>query len=574
MDRAEQITEFIKCKNDFVYFCLNYVLIEVPGGDIHLPLYEKQIEMIDKLQKYKNLIVLKSRQTGVSTTSQAYCAWLAVFHDNVVIGIISKDSKEATAFARAVRTIIDKLPNWMKPPKGKSGYGFDKFTEQSFILTNGSKVISATVNPIEPQNTLKGQALTFLIIDEAAFVGKLNDAWTNLVPTVSTAQMHARNKGIPYGIIVISTPNKTTGTGSWYYQKWLKAQIFNPDDYVEGRFAPMILHWKDIKELANDPLWYKTQCERFDNDERRIKQELELQFLPTTGSFFDEKTCSILQDETKNIKYEVQKLFNGECHEFEKPIPGKYYIIGIDTASEYGQDMSAITIWDYETINQVWEYQGKLPVTDFCKVAEYACALYPGVVVPENNSLGNQIAEYLDRSPYGTMLYKHRKSENTLVRGITTDLKTRPLMINALYSYVTQYPNMIKSQRLALELIGLISKPNGKVEADTGSNDDLAMTLAFCAYVRKHDPPLALSATHSAISEEFKNIIEMNQSSYTISDEYIREDEEDFNENRPRRSFDAKMRDMNARMLKRAKNEIDSNNVTNNYVDTIQFYRG
>ncbi len=85
------VAEFLKCKNDFDYFCRNYIFIELPGQDQLLTPYKKQTELVDIIEIDHYVLVLKSRQIGISTVIQAYSAWLAIFYDNVVIGIISKD---------------------------------------------------------------------------------------------------------------------------------------------------------------------------------------------------------------------------------------------------------------------------------------------------------------------------------------------------------------------------------------------------------------------------------------------------------------------------------------------------
>lgn len=501
-----QLEEYIKCKHDFEYFCTNYVLLELPGGDVLYKPYKKQKELINLINEHHFVLVNKSRQVGISTTIQAYAAWIAVFYDNSRIGIVSKDGKEATDFARAVRGIIEKLPSWMKPKGGREEGCFHKKAEQSFILSNNSHVIAATVNPQKPGNTLRGKAITTLILDECAFISKISDAWVSLVPAIATAQKNARLNEIPYATILISTPNKTMGMGAWYYEKYCTAIS------GQGLFKPFIIHWKDIEELAGDPLWYSQQCALYDNDPRKIEQELELKFLPSGGSFFDEKTCLSLQKNT--IKpIETFKLFNGEIWKFQEPIPSKHYIIGVDTAPEFGEDKSAITVWDYETLEQVWEYQAKCKVMDFIKVVKYAIAIYQGTLVIENNSYGNQVMEELSASEYSHMVYREKRGENKIVPGLSNNAKTRPLMIDALYSYVTQFPEMIKSDRLALELIGLVDN-KGKVEADSGCHDDLALTLSFCMYVRKYDSPVFISANTDAHSM-FNDIINLNNSSYS-----------------------------------------------------------
>lgn len=550
MTKQEQIAEYIKCKNDFFYYVDKYVLIELPGGDVPFNLYQKQKEMIEQLLDKKFMAILKTRQTGISTTIQAFCSWLLIFHDNVVVAILSKDAGEATSFSRFTRAMVEKAPTWLRPK-------FTKYTEQTFVLSNGAKMISSTVNPQEPTKTLRGKAITFLVVDEAAFIQKLDTAMTSIIPALSTSQKNARNMGIPYGTVIISTPNKTLGTGAYYFNIWQKAQMGT------SIYTPFMVYWKDIPELANDPDWVENIRRMFDYDEKKIAQELEMTFIPTTGSFFDERTCAELQRITMtSTPSRTWKLFNGDIWEFQKPIPGRHYIIGIDTAGEFGEDYSAITIFDYVTLEQVWEYHGKLQVTDFCKVVEYACAQYPGVVVPENNSLGNQISEFIDRTPYMTMLYRHQKSSNIIVRGVTTDTKTRPLMIDAMYTYVSQYPGMVKSKRLALELIGLVSKSNGKVEADTGAHDDLAMSLAFCMYVRKYDPPMAIDIKEGSYNDQsFSKVVGMNYGSHST-------DIKDILEGGEERDLDS----ANARILKIAKEEATS--FEHSYFDTLGLYRG
>lgn len=547
----QQVQEWLKCKNDFFYFCLNYVYIEIPGGDVKLTLYEKQKALVRELIKWHYVITLKTRQTGISTTIQAYCVWLLVFYENVGIGIVSKDNSEATSFARAIRAMIEKLPKWMMPK-------FIKHAEQSFILANGGKVFSATVNPNEPSKTLRGKPITFLVLDEAAFTNKIEDAWTSMVPALSTSQRHARMNNVPYGTMIISTPNKTTGVGKWYFEKWSNAlnSVATPDAISEaGQFRPVIVYWRDIPELADDPLWYKTQCEMFDGNQRKIDQELELKFLPTSGSFFDEATCSQLQENTREAEpKQILKLFNGEVWVFDTPKPNRHYLIGVDTASEYGNDRSAITIWDYESLDQVWEYQGKIPVSDFEKVVDYACAQYSGTLVVERNSYGNQIVEHLERGNFYTMMYKQKMGEQYKT-GLTTDLRTRPLMIDALYSYVSQYPQMVKSKRLAIELIGLITKKSGKVEADDGCNDDLAITLAFCAYVRKYDPPLMIEMEKNN-DTILQGVLSMNYDQTFFKDSF---------------ESSTSIEDMNAKIMRHAKEEITS--FTDSFVNVMDFYR-
>ena len=542
------VMEYLKCKKSFEYFVKKYILLELPGGDELMNPYRKQLEFVDLVETKKHVLLLKSRQTGFSTIVQAYTAWLCTFHDNVVIGIISKDGNEATDFARFIRGMIEKLPNFLKPKKGALGRGFAKKTERSFIMTNGSKVYVATVNPKAPNKTLRGKAITFLIVDEAAFIDYVDAAWTSIVPALSTNQMHAKKKNVPFGTVVISTPNKTVGPGKWYFNRYLRAIS------GEGLFEPFVVHWKMIDELADDPDWYITQCELFDNDPKKIAQELELKFLPADGAFFESDTLEIVQNSVQK-PLEKLKLFSGEGWCFQKPKKNTHYIMGVDTAPEHGEDKSAITVWDYESMDQVWEYRGKLKVMEFIEVVKAAASLYEGTIVVESNSYGNQVIEHINASPFATRLYKEKRGENTLVPGLSTTSKTRPLMIDALYSFVTQYPESIKSERLALELTSLVSKTNGRIEADKGCHDDVAISAALCYYVRKYDPPLLLASGSTETMQDLEDVLNMNMGGSAMTAIDTPED--------------SSMGHMNAVLLKRLKSQIGTDGISEGYYNIM-----
>jgi len=532
----KHVMEYLKCKKSFEYFVQRYILLELPGEDRLMTPYNKQLELIDLIERKRHALILKSRQTGFSTIVQAYTAWLVNFHDNVVVGIISKDGAEATDFARFIRGMVEKLPNFLKPPKGALGRGFSKKTERSFILTNGSKVYVATVNPNAPNKTLRGKAITFLIVDEAAFINHLDDAWTSIVPALSTNQMLAKKNGVPYGTVIVSTPNKTVGPGQWFFKRYMRSIS------GEGMFIPFVVHWKMIDELANDPDWYKTQCEFFDNDKKKIAQELELKFLPAEGAFFESETLEAVQESVQK-PLEKLKLFNGEAWCFQKPLPGVHYIMGVDTAPEHGEDKSAITIWEYETMDQVWEYRGKLKVMEFIEVVKAAASLYDGTIVIESNSYGNQVIEHVNNSNYSTRMYKEKRGVDTQVPGLSTTAKSRPLMIDALYSYVTQFPETVKSERLALELTSLVSKTNGRIEADSGCHDDLAFSAALCYYVRKYDPPLLIGTGSTEMMQDLLDVLDMNTGGSSMSSN---------------RQTGANLQDYNAIILKQLKGQIGS----------------
>ena len=72
---------------------------------------------------------------------------------------------------------------------------------------------------------------------------------------------------------------------------------------------------------------------------------------------------------------------------------------------------------------------------------------------------------------------------NGMVPGFTTSLKTRPLAISKMISYITERSCVIKSKRTLEELRTFIWK-NGKAQAQDGYNDDLVMAFGIGMFLR------------------------------------------------------------------------------------------
>lgn len=507
--QKHRLGEYFKCKKNPIYFAENYIKLALTGGDTRVGLYKPQKDFFNSLLNDRHIVCLKSRQVGVSTLVQMFCAYACSFYKNVVVGVLSKSGSESTDFCRKTLAMIDSMPEWLRPT-------FAKRTEQTFITDNGCQFYASQVNEANPEAVFRGKAITILIIDEAAFIPKIDEAYTSCAPTLFKSQSLAKKSNTPYATIIISTPNKTVGKGKWYWVNWNQAQ--NKDSI----FTPFKLHWKMIKDFREDPTWYKTQCDLLNNVEWKIAQELDMQFVASQTSFFPGDTIKALN----NVSVDPEHIMHLEYHElyqYKKAEKGKFYIIGIDTASSSGNDFSTIQVLDYETLEQVSEFKGKLRVDEFCKVINLVNKIYSNnLIVPEANSYGNQVCEYLTKGHSFFNIYQTQIKDKNISRakrkktkfryGLYTGAQNRPLIMDALYTYISEEPDIVKSERLALELIGLVDSGGGRIEADEGENDDLAIAYAFCCYVKLYDPPMAISAAFNSSEnmEDFSNIAKWN----------------------------------------------------------------
>lgn len=505
-EQQDRLQEYFRCKNDPVYFCENYLKLPLAGGDVNVSLYEPQKDYLRRIYSEHHLIALKSRQVGISAITQMYCAHAMTFYKNVIIGVVSKSGAESTDFCRKTMSLIRTLPDWLRP-------SFVKETEQTFILDNGCHFYSGQVNEANPESLFRGKSITILIVDEAAFIPKIDEAFTSCAPALFKAQTRAKELNIPFATLIISTPNRTTGRGKWYYNNWCNAAN------NESIYRQVKIHWTMIKEFKDDPNWYKTQCSLLGNIKWKIDQELDMQFIASNNSFLPSETIEVLNKAPNKIINRVRLKNNMEIVQF-KQREDKFYLIGIDTASSSGLDSSTIEVFDYETFEQVAEFKGKLRVEDFCDIIDTMTKIYPNnLIIPESNSYGNQVVEYLTRKGVFYNIYQTKvgkdKSKTTKFRyGIYTGPQNRPLIMDALYTYMSEDPQNVKSEKLALELIGLVDN-GGKVMAEEGERDDLAMATAFCCYVKLYDPPMAISKVYSSgeALDEFEEIMDWNNES-------------------------------------------------------------
>jgi len=479
--------KYLEYKNDPIKFMEECIYLPTTGGSTLFKLYEPQKRIVNSFLKDHNLILLKSRQIGMSTICQAIITYLFTFFKNCSVGIVSRNSDEASDFSKKTQDMIDNLPEWIRPK-------YKYKTIQSFTLTNGCKLYSSAISPSNPGSVFRSKSITLLILDEAAHTAYIDEAWTGIASTVSKAQLDAKKRGIPYGTIILSTPNKTSGIGEWFYKMWCSA-LAN-----ENAFVAHTLHWSEIPDFVNDPEWYERQCKLLNNDKNKIAQELELKFVGTENSLFSEeiqielqKNVNIVTETTIKIPG-ITPLIGEQIHCFVKNgetlNKQKFYLMGVDCATAVGRDYSAIEVMDYVTGEQVLEFRARTDPKKLTATIKYINQiLCPNslIIVENTGGYGHSVIYdlYYDEYPFKLFGAPKGVRSDVIVPGLSTNVKTRPLILDALYTHVSELPTSVKSKKLSMELISLVGK-SGRIEADKGFNDDLAMAFAFCCYVRKY----------------------------------------------------------------------------------------
>lgn len=148
--------EYIQCAKDPAYFMRKYVHIQHPmRGKILFNLYPFQEKVLHLFRDSKNIIVLKSRQLGISTLAAGYALWLITFHRDKNVLCLATTQATARNLVTKVMFAYDNLPKWLQVPSTEKN-------KLSMRLKNGSKIVAASSNA----DAARSEAVSLLLVDE------------------------------------------------------------------------------------------------------------------------------------------------------------------------------------------------------------------------------------------------------------------------------------------------------------------------------------------------------------------------------------------------------------------------
>ena len=265
--------EYLKCVQDPVHFMRKYCTIQHPQrGKMKFDLYPFQEDCLKQFHTNRYNIILKSRQLGISTLSAGYSLWMILFHADKNVLVIATGKDTAKNLVTKVRVMFDGLPKWLQTET-------EEINKLSLRFTNGSQIKAIASN----ESAGRSEALSLLILDEAAFIEKVDEIWTAAQQTLATGG----------DCIVLSTPN---GVGNWFHQQWVGAEDGT------NEFNTIRLHWSMHPE--RDQEW------RDDQDKilgpSKASQECDTDFLTSGESVVDPKILQLYKENMVKAPIEEQ----------------------------------------------------------------------------------------------------------------------------------------------------------------------------------------------------------------------------------------------------------------------------
>ena len=501
----ENVKEFLKCKDDPVYFAREYIkIINVDEGLVSFDMWPFQEKLIRRFHANRFNICMMPRQTGKSTTSVSYLLHYAIFNDNINIGILANKAATARDLLGRLQTAYENLPKWMQQ-------GIVAWNKGSMDLDNGSRIMAASTSAA----AVRGMSFNIIFLDEFAFVPNhiADDFFSSVYPTISS--------GKSTKIIIVSTPKGM----NHFYRMWHDAEK-GRNEYVTTE-----VHWSEVP--GRDAKWKKQTIAN--TSEQQFKVEFECEFLGSVDTL-------IAPSKLKAMAYNDPVQTNGHLMVYETPIKERDYILTVDVARGISKDYSAFVVFDitefpYKVVAKYRDNEIK-PMLFPSVIMDIALAYNEAYVLCEVNDIGDQVASILqyDLEYENVLMCAMRGRSGQIVGtgfsgkktqlGVKMSVTVKKIGCSNLKTLIEEDKLRILDYDIISELTTFVQKRQS-FEAEEGCNDDLAMCLVIFAWLvaQEYFKEMTDNDVRKRIYEEQKNQIEQDMAPFGFMTDGLNDEE-------------------------------------------------
>ena len=490
----ENILEFMKCKDDPVYFARKYIkIVSLDSGLIPFGLYDFQEKLIRNFHESRFNICKMPRQTGKSTTCVSYLLHYAVFNDNVNIAILANKASTARDLLGRLQLAYENLPKWMQQ-------GIIAWNKGSLELENGSKISANSTS----SSAVRGGSYNVIFLDEFAFIPNhiADDFFASVYPTISSGQSTK--------VIIVSTPRGM----NHFYRMWHDAER------AKNEYVPTEVHWSEVP--GRDDAWKEQTIAN--TSEQQFRVEFECEFLGSVNTL-------ISPAKLKNLVYENPINRNAGLDVHQEPIKNHQYLITVDVARGLGNDYSAFIVVDITSFpyNIVAKYKNNeiKPMLFPSIIHDVAKGYNDAFLLIEVNDIGDQVASIIHYDlEYDNLLMASMRGRAGQVvgtgfsgkktqLGVRTTSAVKKLGCSNLKTLLEDDKILVKDYEIISELTTFSQKHNS-FEAEEGCNDDLAMCLVLFAWLVAQDyfKEMTDNDIRKRLYEEQRNQIEQDMAPF------------------------------------------------------------
>ena len=495
----EEVEEYIRCKNDPVYFAKNYVkIVTLDHGLQPFKLYDFQEKLVKNFHNHRFNICKMPRQTGKSTTCVSFLLHYAVFNDSVNIGILANKASTARELLARLATAYENLPKWMQQ-------GIIAWNKGNIELENGSKILAASTSA----SAVRGMSFNILFLDEFAFVPNhiADSFFASVYPTITS--------GKSTKVIIVSTPHGM----NHFYRMWHDAEK------GKNEYIPTDVHWSEVP--GRDEAWKEQTIAN--TSEQQFKIEFECEFLGSVDTL-------IAPSKLKSMVYDAPAVSNAGLDVYQDVIPGHDYAMTVDVARGVGGDYSAFLMVDITSFPHrvVAKYRNNeiKPMLFPNIIYDTAKRYNNAFILCEVNDIGDQVASILQydleyqnllmcsmRGRAGQIVGQGFSGKKTQL-GVKMSKTVKKVGALNLKTMIEADKLIFNDYELISELTTFIQKGNS-FEAEEGCNDDLAMCLVIYAWLVAQDyfKELTDQDVRKRLYEEQRNQIEQDMAPFGFIDD-------------------------------------------------------
>jgi len=460
----EMVQEYIKCANDPIYFSEKYIkIVHVDHGLIPIKLYEYQREIMEKITKHRRVTVATSRQAGKTTTATAVILHYALFNSHKTIALLANKGDSAREILNRIKISYESLPKWLQQ-------GVIEWNKGSVEFENGCKILAGSTS----SDSIRGKSISFLYIDETAFVDNWEEFFASVFPTITS--------GKTTKILFTSTPN-----GLNHFYKTCEGAQKPKDDGWNG-YHYIEVPWYKIP--GRDEEWKNETLSGMDFDTQKFAQEFCVEFMGSSSTLIEGYKLKEMVDKIPIEEIELMKVY-------EKPIQDKIYCIIVDVSRGKGLDYSAFQIIDstqmpYKIVASFRD--NMVTPMDYAEIIFRAIKMYnDAYVLVEVNDIGAQIADLLHSEfEVDTLLFTESGGRagkrisagfgKSVDRGIRTTKSVKAIGCNMIKIMIEQDQLIVNDFHTISEL-STFSRKGSSYEAESGKHDDLVMCLVLFGWL-------------------------------------------------------------------------------------------
>lgn len=344
---------------------------------VKFQLYDYQIELASLLDRYRSLVVFKTRQMGATETIAAKFLHKACLNPGYAAAVMSIGQDETSNVCRRIRNMPSQLPDV-------------KFVTNSLTTLEVERGGRLMFRPSTRKSLRSLESISDILYDEAAFVPEIEEIYSGAAPAQEMVGEDART-------VIISTMSEE-GKLSWFWRMFetsngevdaeeriarIKENRGDPFDYWvdENGWCKVLIHWRSHPIYSLQPNYLEKTKREKKLTESKLQREYNLGIPEGGGSLFTASfvdACAIDQ--------------------WRSPQKSRCYLAGIDP-NFGGNDYYVCQVWDVTTTpySLAAEYRDSQRSNEYneLKSLELLDAYSPSIVAVEKNSGGAIILEQL-----------------------------------------------------------------------------------------------------------------------------------------------------------------------------------